>query len=278
MADGPLARTYPPGVPSWIDLETPDALAVAPFYETVLGWTLTDAMPPGAPGHYLIATLDGRDVGAIASGGASIGSASAWNTYFAVSDADTAAAAVEAAGGTITAPPSDTPGGRPVACLDPEGASFRLWQAGRRLGAQVVNTPGAWNFSHLHTADAAAALAFYSAFLPWQRDGTAAGFLRVPGYGDHLAATVDPGIHERQRHALSGFADAIGGFVPLDPGEPPHWHVTFTVDDRDASAAAARSAGGTLVSTTEDEWVRGAVLRDPAGAEFSVGQFAPTGS
>ena len=25
--------------------------------------------------------------------------------------------------------------------------------------------------------------------------------IRLPGYGDHLAATVDPDIHQRQAHA-----------------------------------------------------------------------------
>ena len=275
MTDDLPPRTYPQGVPSWIDLEAPDALAVAPFYEAVLGWTLTDAMPPGAPGHYLIATLRGRDVGAIASGAASIGTEPAWSTYLAVDDADAAAAAVEAAGGRVTAPPADTPGGRPVACVDPEGAPFRLWEAGRRLGAQAVNEPGAWNFSDLHTADPDAAFAFYAAFLPWERDDRAAGFVRVPGYGDHLAATADPGIHERQRNAPAGFADAVAGIAPLQPGERSHWHVSFSVADRDATAAAALRAGGVVESTVEDEWVLGAVLRDPVGAVFSIGQFAP---
>jgi uncharacterized protein len=275
MADLP-PRTYPRGVPSWIDLETPDAAAVAPFYEAVLGWTLIDAMPPEAPGSYLIATIDGQDVGAIASGVASIGDAVAWNTYIAVDDADASAAAVEAAGGTITAPPADTPGGRPVAAVDPEGAPFRLWQAGRRLGAQVTNAPGTWNFSHLRTADARAAFTFYSAFLPWEWDESAASFIRVPGYGDHLAATVDPDIHQRQRNAPPGFADAVAGFLPLAAGQRPEWHVGFTVADRDAAVAAVQQAGGTIESSGEDDWTRHAIVLDPAGARFSVSQFAPT--
>jgi predicted enzyme related to lactoylglutathione lyase len=274
MADLP-PRTYPLGVPSWIDLETEDALAVAPFYEAVLGWTLTDAMPPAAPGHYLIATIDGQDVGAIASGAAAIGGTASWNTYLAVDDAEASAAAVAAAGGTVTAPPADTPGGRPAACLDPEGAPFRLWQAGRRLGAQRVNAPGCWNFSHLHTADASAAFAFYSAFLPWRWDDSASGFIRVPGYGAHLAATSDPGIHERQQHSPAGFDDAIAGFQPLEPGRSAHWQVTFTVADRDATVAAVEAAGGTVESSGDDDWTKHAAVLDPAGARFSVSQFAP---
>ena len=275
MADTDVPRTYPAGVPSWIDLETPDATEIAPFYEAVLGWTLTDAMPPGAPGHYLIATIDGKDVAAIASGVASIGTDPAWNTYLAVVDADASAALVEEAGGTITAPPADTPGGRPVAALDRQGAAFRLWQAGRRRGAQLVNAPGAWNFSHLRTNDPAGALAFYSAFVPWERDESAAGFIRVPGYGDHLAATSDPGIRERQQYSPPGFADAIAGFAPLADGESPHWHVSFTVADRDATVAAVTTAGGTVESSGDDDWTRHATVVDPAGARFSISQFAP---
>jgi uncharacterized protein len=139
-----------------------------------------------------------------------------------------------------------------------------------------VNAPGGWNFSNLHTADAPAAFAFYSAFLPWRWDeATAAGFVRVPGYGAHLAATSDPGIHERQRFSPPGFDDAIGGFVPLADGETAHWQVSFSVADRDASVAAVRAAGGTVESTDEDDWTRSAIVLDPAGGRFTLSQFAP---
>lgn len=268
-------RTYPMGTASWIDLETPDAAAVAPFYQTVFGWTLADAMPPGAPGHYLIATIGGRDVAAIASGVASIGTVSAWNTYFAVDDADTAAATVERAGGRITSPAADTPGGRPVACLDPQGAPFRLWQAGRRLGAQAVNEPGTWVFSALLTGQPDAAFTFYSAVLPWQQGDPVDGFIRVPGYGAHLAATADPGILERQRYAPTGYEDVTARFDAARADAPPFWQVAFSVADRDAAVVAIEQAGGTVHSTSEDDWTRGVVVGDPSGTEFAISQFAP---
>ena len=64
---------------------------------------------------------------------------------------------------------------------------------------------------------------------------------RRPGYGDHLASTVDPDIHARQAEisAPPGFADAIAWLAPLGPDETPHWHVTFAVADRDEIVAAA---------------------------------------
>ena len=57
-------RTYPHGVTSWVDSEQPDPEAACAFYGELLGWTFEDAMPPGAPGHYFIARLGGRDAAA----------------------------------------------------------------------------------------------------------------------------------------------------------------------------------------------------------------------
>jgi predicted enzyme related to lactoylglutathione lyase len=45
-----VPRTYPHGVPSWVDTEQPDPDAARRFYAELFGWTLTEAMPPGAPG------------------------------------------------------------------------------------------------------------------------------------------------------------------------------------------------------------------------------------
>ena len=269
-------RTYPHGVTCWIDTEQPDPAAASRFYAGLFGWTLTEAMPPGAPGSYLVATLDGEDVAAIAPAS---GDTATWNTYVAVDDADGTAAAVTTAGGTVVSPPQDAgPAGRAATCVDPSGAEFRLWQAGRRPGAQLVNSPGSWNFSDLHTPDRDAASAFYSAVFGWvaaDLGQDAGSMLQVPGYGDHLAATVDPGIHERQAAAPPGFADVIGGLAPAAPGERASWHVTFTVADRDESADRAEKLGAVVVTSSEDLWTRSARIRDPQGAELTLSQFTP---
>ncbi len=75
--------------------------------------------------------------------------------------------------------------------------------------------------------------------------------IRCPGYGDHLAATVDPDIRERQASDVTPprFEDAIGWLAPAHDDEPPHWHVSFTVADRDDSAAAVERLGGTVIAT-----------------------------
>ncbi len=63
------SRTYPPGVPCWIDTGQPDVETATEFYGGIFGWTFEDVMPPGAPGRYMIARLDGQDVAAIAGPG-----------------------------------------------------------------------------------------------------------------------------------------------------------------------------------------------------------------
>ena len=125
-------RTYPHGVPCWVDTEQPDVEAATKFYGGLFGWTFEDVMPPGAPGRYLIATLDGRDVAAIAGPGT--GDA-AWNTYVAVDEADAATQHLVGLGATVVSAPADAgEGGRAAMLADLEGAELRIWQARRRLG------------------------------------------------------------------------------------------------------------------------------------------------
>lgn len=269
-------RTYPPGVPCWIDTEQPDIGAAAEFYAGLFGWTYEDVLPPGAEDRYLIAKLDGQDVAGLASGGEGTPK---WITYISVEDADATVRRLVAAGAGVRVEPADAgEGGRSAALIDPEGAEFRLWQARRRLGAQVANSPGAWNFSDLHTASPSSAIEFYGAVFGWQVDDVGFGLMiRRPGYGDHLEATVDPNIRARQSElpAPPGFEDAIAWIAPTSPGEPPHWHVTFAVADRDQTVDDARQLGGQVLRQTDTEWTREALIRDPQGAEFTASQFTP---
>jgi predicted enzyme related to lactoylglutathione lyase len=269
-------RTYPPGVPSWVDIEQADVEQALAFYAAVLGWAFHEAAPPGAPFRYVIAQVDGRDVAGIGSGGPDD---PAWKTYVAVEDIDVALERVVAADGRVTAGPTVAgEGGTWAELVDPSGARLRLWRPKRRLGAQIVNAPGTWNFSDLHANDPATA--FYSTVFGWQFDDVGfATMIRVPGYGEHLAATSDPDIRERQA-AVSvppGFADAIGWAAPAEDGEPAHWHVTFAVADRDETAALAAQHGGAVLATEDGDWSRTVTVRDPQGAVFTASQFTPPG-
>ena len=269
------ARTFPHGVTSWVDVDLPDVDAGITFYSALFGWTFADATPPDAPFRYVIAQLGGRDVAAI--GGPSGGPAR-WNTYVAVDDADDAAARFVAAGATLVSGPLDAgPGGRTATLLDPEGAAFRLWQARRRLGVQVANEPGAWNFSNLHTAD------------PRRRTG-----LLRPGPGldvrrrgvRHLGLGArvrrPPRGHRRPRHPDPSGPRTRGvrrrGRGPSS--RSPRARRRTGRSSSPSPTGTPRSprssgCGGVVVSTAEDQWVRRAVVRDPQGAELVVSQFAP---
>ena len=267
-----IPRTYPHGVTCWIDTEQPDPEAASRFYGELFGWRFADAAPPGAPA-YLIAQLDGEDAAAISAGSGT----AVWNNYVAVADADETATAIADAGGAVLSPPADAgPAGRAAICADPQGAVFRLWQAGRRLGAQAVNSPGAWNFSDVRTTDPAAARDFYSGVFGWRfldLGETVESMVAVPGYGDHLAATADPQIRERQAGAPEGFADVIGAMERTEGDEPAHWRVKFSVADRAASIATAETLGATVLATDDQVWALLADIRDPQGAEFTISEF-----
>jgi len=274
-------RSYPEGVTSWIDVEQGDVDGAQAFYGGLFGWTFTDATPPAAATRYLVAHLDGLDSAGLAEAGGGDGpAAAAWRTYVAVDDADAAAARVSAAGGKVLEAPADVgDAGRSVGCADPFGVPFRLWQPRHRLGVQVVNAPGSWNFSDLHAADPGASAAFYAEVFGWSFDDVFgfATMIRVPGYGDHLAATSDPDIHARQSGAEvpTGFADAIGWLATASPDDQPHWHVSFAVANRDATAALAERLGGTVLERRDTDWTLEAVIRDPQGAVFTASQYNP---
>lgn len=278
MAQQPqvTGRSYPAGVPCWVDTQQADVEAAVQFYGGIFGWEFEDTTPPGGTGRYVIATLGGQEAGAITGPGTG---AAVWNTYVSVDDADAAANHRVSVGATLKSAPAPAGSGGVQAVLaDPEGAEFRIWQAGERLGAQAVNLPGGWNFSDLHTTDTEGAIAFYTKAFGWQFDDLGFGtMIRRPGYGDHLEATVDPTIRDRQSGDLvpSGFEDAVAWLAAAAPGERPQWHVTFAVADRDRAAETAERLGAVILGQDDNEWTRTVLIRDPGGAVFTASQYTP---
>jgi len=285
-----LERTeYPPGVPCWIDTAQPDPEAATRFYGGLFGWEFEDQMPAEAPGSYFMAGLQGRDVAAISSQQDGGPPTPVWSTYIAVADADETAAKVAKAGGNTLAEPFDVfEAGRMGIFSDPSGAVFSVWQAKETIGAQLVNEPGTWNFSDLNTRDVDRATGFYGDVFGWVAESVEGGgmsfsFLRLPGYGDFLVEKVNPDLRAGQADAgaPAGFEDVVAGLVPMTsdrfPDEvPPHWSVTFAVDDADASAARAEDLGGTILVPPMDAGpTRIAVVRDPQGATFTASRFYP---
>ena len=84
--------SYDHGVPSWIDLGTPDIDASATFYSELFGWTVEEETGPDA-GGYRMCTMRGR---AVAGLGPQMNPGPPfWTTY-------ATAAAVASASSTVT--------------------------------------------------------------------------------------------------------------------------------------------------------------------------------
>jgi uncharacterized protein len=273
---------YIPGVPCWVDTSQPDPEAVLDFYRGLFGWEFEDMMPPEAPGKYYTARIRGGDVAAVGSIPEGMPPIATWNTYVWVDSADETASKVRAAGGTVAMEPFDVmDAGRMAVFTDPEGAVFFVWQARQQKGARIVNEHGALNFNGLNTRDVDGAKAFYGSVFGWTTLAIDAGEMwTLPGYGDHLEQG-HPGLRKMiaDMGGPPGFEDVVASInpIPADQSEtPPHWSVTFGVDDADAVASKARELGGTVIAGPLDApWSRLAVIDDPQGATFIASQFVP---
>lgn len=274
---------YIPGVPCWIDTTQPDPEAAARFYEGLFGWEFEDVMPPGSERKYLIGRIRGGDVAAVSSRPEGAPPGSVWNTYVWVNSADETAEKVREAGGSVLSEPFDVmDSGRMAVFTDPEGAVFAVWQANQHKGSRIVNEHGSLNFNNLNTSDPESAKAFYRAVFGWDTLELDGGFQTwtLPGYGDYLELD-NPDMRKNMAEvgAPEGFEDVVASLAPIpddQPDTPPHWGLTFAVDDADAIAKAATELGGTVIVPPFDApWVRMTVITDPQGATFTASKYVP---
>jgi len=143
--------------------------------------------------------------------------------------------------------------GRMAFVMDPSGAAVALWQANQHVGAGLVNEPGTVVWNELITSDPKA----------------------VSFYEDVLGVTtntVDMGAGKYTMFQVAG--KEVGGTMPpMAEGVPNHWHVYFSVEDTDATAAKVKELGGTVVVEPFDTPIgKMAVVADPQGAVFSLFQ------
>ncbi len=265
---------YPAGVPCWVETLQADPRPATTFYGALFGWDFSE--PEGTVGDraggYVVAHVDGRAVAGIgtlpALGDQPTPAMPVWSTFIRVESADQSAEHAVSAGGQLRLGPLDAgPAGRWAALLDPTGASFGVWEAGERVGAQLVNEPGTWAMSALHTPDPAAATAFYDAVFGWDSQPIAPGApVTLFRLNDYIGG--DPG------QAIPRDVVAVMTATqprPDAPSVPPHWNVNLLVVDSDEVAARAVGLGGRiLVAPMDTPGFRSAVLMDPQGAAFSI--------
>ncbi len=247
---------YEPGTPSWVDLSSTDIAQSVAFYNALFGWEAQDQGEDAA--HYTIFSLRGKSVCAVGPKMAEDPSPPNWTTYFSVANADATAKDIEAAGGTILAPPFDVmTAGRMAIAMDPTGGAFAIWEPREHIGAELVNEPGTLCWNELNARDLDAALAFYT---------------KVFG----LEATTDTNPMNYRELQLNG--RTVAGSMPMPAVVPDmvptHWLPYFGVVDTDASVATATSHGAAVLMPAMDiEIGRFAVVSDPQGAVFAMMQF-----
>src|SRR3954470_8068364 len=250
--------SYAHGTFSWVDNATTDQEGAKSFYSTLFGWDYDDT-PVGEGIVYSLAKLGDDVVGAIGpqqQDEISQGIPPHWNNYISVDDVDAAAGRVTELGGKLVVPPFDVSDvGRMAVLIDPSGAPVCLWQGGRRIGADLVNTPGSFTWNELATRDPEPAMAFYSELLGWT-------YNQIPVPGIQYWVIM---VGERSNGGVR---------VPGEdmPETPSFWLPYFGTDDVEATANKAAEAGGNVLvgKSPANEGNYFAALQDPYGAVFAV--------
>jgi predicted enzyme related to lactoylglutathione lyase len=240
---------YEPGSFCWWELATNDVQAAKQFYGDLFGWG-ADEMPMGDGTSYIMLKKGSGTVGAMYENKKV---PSSWLPYISVDSADETAAKAKSLGATLKSEPFDVfDVGRMANIIDPEGATFAVWQPRKHIGADIAGEPGTvcWNELMAHNGDAERT--FYTSLFEW-------------------TAKISPEYTE-----FHGGEKGRGGFLEMsDPrfeGVPPSWLTYFLVEDVDASVAKAKSLGAELHHGPMDipNVGRFAVLGDPQHATFAL--------
>jgi len=241
---------HDPGTFCWFELHTSDGEAAKRFYCDLFGWTPNEMpMGPDQP-PYIIAEIDGRQVGAMYQNKEM---PPAWLAYVCVDSADDSTAKAKSLGATPTSDPFDVFDiGRMCVIQDPEGAHLALWQPKKHVGVGVKNEVGTFCWAELQTRQRDQARDFYTQLFGW-------------------TPKESPEYLEFHRGS-----EAVGGCMTMQPQVPAqvpaHWMIYFWVDDVDAAVQKANAGGArTMVPPMDIPNVgRFSVLSDPQGAVFAV--------
>jgi hypothetical protein len=247
-------KSHPPGTISWVDLATTDLAGAKAFYGGLFGWEAEDMAGPA--GTYALLRLDGAEVGGAFGQPADGGVPPHWNTYVTVEEVDASLEQAKQLGGTELMPPHDVEGaGRMAVIADPTGAAFAIWEPRGRIGAELVNAPGAMCWNDLGTKEVDSAAEFYGELFGWTMDD--------PVEGDPTQhRTIRNGGKENGSMYQQGEDEA---------GVPPNWLPYLATADLEAAIAKVGELGGQVIVPTLDVPAgKLAVATDPQGAPFGI--------
>lgn len=245
--------------PAWVDLSSSDPAASRAFYSKLFGWH-AEASPDPQYGGYAVAQIEGKDVAGIGPK-MSPEAPTAWMVYVGTDDAERLAGNVQAAGGTVIAPPMQVGDqGRMAVFQDPAGAFISAWQP-MAMGGFETNAPNTFAWAELNARGIEKAVPFYAAVFGWQS--------RTSEMGEGQPPYIE---------FLLGGDSVAGGMEmnPMVPAEvPSYWMAYFGVADVDSSYRNAIEAGGREMLKPRDfPGGRFAILSDPQGAAFGLLKMA----
>jgi predicted enzyme related to lactoylglutathione lyase len=245
--------------PAWVDLSSSDPGASREFYSKLFGWEIEVTADPQF-GEYGMARIGGKDVAGI--GPKMMPEApTAWMIYIGTNDADQLAVKVQAAGGSVIAPPMQIgESGRMAVFQDPAGAFISAWEPKEMSGFAGVG-PNTFGWAELNARGIEKAVPFYAAVFGWASKTSEMGEGQPP-YTEFL---------------LSG--ERIAGGMEMNPmvpaQVPSYWMVYFNVSDVDGSRRKAIEAGAQEMLAPQDfPGGRFAILSDPQGAAFGLLKMA----
>ncbi|WP_329584748.1 MULTISPECIES: VOC family protein [unclassified Streptomyces] len=243
------------GAPCWVSLMARDLLAAQSFYSGVMGWTFR---PSTLGNDFSVALAHGEPVAGIGCcrGG---GYPAVWTPYFAIRDADEAAARISERGATLAVGPLPPREGRAGIAADRDGTVFGFWEG--PAPTWLVGRGRAAVRLDLQTRDAFDAAIFYAEVFDWARPP---GGCTVDYAQDHIIVQAQG----RTVATLRGGGDETGP----DPRVRPWWNVHFRVRDSEQASAAAVTAGGesSPVPPPADAPDNAFIIRDLDGALFSL--------
>jgi len=245
----------------WYELMTPDAEGSKAFYDSVVGWNISEPAPE-FQGYRMIGRSDGGNAGGVLPLTDEMqqhGARPTWLGYVGVDDADAAVRSIAQAGGKTLMGPTDIPNvGRIAMVADPQGVPFYVMKPIPPQGREneqsdvfSVDQPQRVRWNELSTTDPDAAINFYRDQFGWNQEGE-----------------MDMGAMGKYRF-IHSHGTRIGA-VMRKPDQLPtsRWSYYIGVDDIDRAADAVKSGGGQILHGP----------MEIPGGEFSLSGLDPQGA
>jgi len=263
--NSPVGAEHHIGKVIWADLVTPDLAAAEHFYAGLFGWTFQTIHTGDS--EYAVALVNGRPVGGLFQKPIRAGEhqQSAWLTFIAVRDVETAKKAALSGGAKVLSDSRNYPArGRQAVLSDPQGATFAILASSSGDTPDFLAAPGEWIWSSLLVKDPDTEVAFYQ---------------NVFSY-DAFDLASDDGL---QHVILSSddFARASVNSLPADSARRrAHWLNFVRVDSAADTVAKVVQAGGRVLVEPHVDRHGGqvAVVADPAGAPFGLMEWTNSDS